>query len=531
MTNCNLFFEAHDLAQGKRKKCRKPATTAFGDERPMTAADKLKKYLQLEEMEKGTVKDTLNKLLDKVNEKNAKYVLNILQTDVDAFLTDKCCEVPRRSTSLAELKQQYAVKCLHGIFVDFDVMTNFKPEIGATEAEGISEVEANNLLRKLRRESLMQFLQSLEESIREIEAQIMQKHPLLATPHMAEVLHDRVNTAKRAIYYKCLKAAVGGTDFEIKKEKECVVQENPFFLKHQGRCPHCLKVADVSPFTRIRIKCSYCKKQRSIWNWFCLKCSRKNGKEAAVRKSKGYDSVKRARKNEEGSKGKSKSPAQSKPATDDSVKRARTIEEGSKGKGESPALSKPAKGLRKFAISKHFQYVRFLNCVHYADLLSKQGKDVLSCPQTTGHGWRHLVKLNLTKMKGQAGSMVEKCYECKSNWSIKQWFCTKCSGKGPDNADVKFQDCDCYTRLHHPLRAISKKILTTRIQLRCPLHSCQAKRHFEEQDLPWVKKVRQSASTYMKCGVCGRRHSVWEWHCFKCKMKVYKCVCEKPQKQ
>ena len=35
----------------------------------MTAADKLKKYLQLEEMEKGTVKDTLNKLLDKVNEK------------------------------------------------------------------------------------------------------------------------------------------------------------------------------------------------------------------------------------------------------------------------------------------------------------------------------------------------------------------------------------------------------------------------------------------------------------------------------
>ena len=448
---------------------------------PMTATDKLKKCLQLEEMEKGTEKKTLNNL-----------------------------------------------PCLGGMFVDFDVMTNFKPDD--------SEVEANNP---------PQFLQRLEESKREIEARIIQKHPLLANPHMAEVLHDRVNTAKRAIYYKCLKAAVSGKDFEINNGSDTetltsnlpIKKENPFLSKHRGRCPHCLKVADVSQFIvstdrdRCRSKCSYCKKQRSIWTWFCLKCSRKNGKEIGVCKSKGYDRAKRARKSEEGSKGKSESPAQSKPATDRSVKRARKIEEGSKGKGESPALSKPAKGLRKFAISKHFQYVRFLNCAHYADLLSKQGKDVLSCPQTTCHGWRHLVKLNLTKMKGQAGSMVEKCYECKSNWSIKQWYCTKCSGKGPENADVKFQDCDCYTRLHRPLRGRPKKILPTRIELRCPLHSCQAKRHFEEQDLPWVKKVRQSASTYMKCGVCGRRHSVWEWHCFKCKMKVYKCACEKPQKQ
>ena len=83
----------------------------------MTATDKLKKYLQHEEMEKGTVKDRLNKLLDKVEE-NAEYVLNSLQTDVDAFLTDKCCEVPRPNTSLAELKQQYAVKWLNGIFIE-----------------------------------------------------------------------------------------------------------------------------------------------------------------------------------------------------------------------------------------------------------------------------------------------------------------------------------------------------------------------------------------------------------------------------
>ena len=69
MTNCNLFFEAHVLAQGTRKKCGKPGTTAFGDERAMTAADELKKYLQIEEMEKGTLNNTLNDLLDKVNEK------------------------------------------------------------------------------------------------------------------------------------------------------------------------------------------------------------------------------------------------------------------------------------------------------------------------------------------------------------------------------------------------------------------------------------------------------------------------------
>ena len=35
----------------------------------MTAADELKKYLQIEEMEKGPLNNTLNELLDKVNEK------------------------------------------------------------------------------------------------------------------------------------------------------------------------------------------------------------------------------------------------------------------------------------------------------------------------------------------------------------------------------------------------------------------------------------------------------------------------------
>ena len=140
-------------------------------------------------------------------------------------------------------------------------------------------------------------------------------------------------------------------------------------------------------------------------------------------------------------------------------------------------------------------------------------------------------KLNLPKMKGQGSSMVKKCYECKSNRSIKQWFCTKCSGKAPACDDVKFQDCDCYRRLHHPLRANSKRTVTTKIALRCPSHRCRAERHFEELDLPWVKKVRQSASTYLKCGVCARRHSLWEWHCFKCKMKKYKCVCKTPQQQ
>ena len=490
----------------------------------MTATDKLKKYLQHEDMEKGTAKDTLNKILDKLNEDNAEYLLNFLLTDVDAILTDKCREVPRQSTSLAELKQQYAVKCLKGIFVDFDVK----------EAEELSEIEANNLLRKLLRESLMQFHQRLEENESKIETQIVQKRPVLANPHMAEVLHNSVKTAQRAMYYKCLEAAVGGKDFEInnrsdtetltsnlpiKKEKRRVAQHNPFLSKHQGRCPLCFKIQDVSKFNvstthYIKFRCSHCTKKTSIGKWFCLDCSRKNGKETAVCKSKG----------------------------DDSVKRARKIEEGSKGKSERLTLSKPATGLRKCDNGEHSQNVRFSECVHYANLLSKQGKHVLSCPQTTCRGWRQLVmdarqwtgKFNgqaWMEMDEQACSMDKQCSECTGNWSIKQWFCTKCSGKGPKNADVKFEDCDCYTRLHHPLTAVSKKILTTSIKLRCPLHSCQAKRHFEDKDLPWVKKVRQIAATYMKCRVCRCRQSVWEWHCFKCKMKKYKCVCKKPQKQ
>ena len=465
----------------------------------MTAADELKKYLQIEEMEKGPLNNTLNELLDKVNETNGEYVLHWLRRDVDAFLADKCCEVLRRNTPLADLKQHFAVKILDGIFVDFNVMTHFKPDIAASEAEGISVVEAEYLLRKIRRESLTRFHQRLEETASEIEAQIVKKHPLQGNPHMAEVLQEKVKAAQRAIYYKCLKEAVEGENVQtnstsnlpIKTEKGRVAQHNPFLSKHRGRCPHCFKVADVSQFNvstthYIKFKCSQCTKKSSLGNWFCVKCSRKDGNETAVCKSKGPGSVKRARKIE-----------------------------------ESPALKKND--------ASKAGCVRFSDCVHYAEILSKQGKTVLSCPQTTCHGWRYMDNLTLPKMKGQGSSMVKKCYECKSNRSIKQWFCTKCSNKAPGNEDVKFQDCDCYKRLHHPLRANSKKTVTTKIALRCPLPRCRTERHFDELDLPWVKKVRQSASTYMKCGVCDRRHSLWEWHCFKCKLKKYKCICKAPK--
>ena len=150
----------------------------------------------------------------------------------------------------------------------------------------------------------------------------MQKHPLLANPHMAEVLHDRVKAAQRAVYYKCLKAAVCGKDFEINnrsdtetltsnlpiKKEVFAVKHNPFVSKHRGRCPHCLKVADVSQFIvfpdrdRFRIKCSHCKKKRSIWNWFCLSAQEKMEKKQQFANAKdttassGLEKVKKGQK-------------------------------------------------------------------------------------------------------------------------------------------------------------------------------------------------------------------------------------------
>ena len=470
----------------------------------MAATEELKKYLQIEQMEKGNLNNTLNELLNKVNEQNGEYVLHFLRTDVNEFVADKCCEVLRRNTPVEDLKRHFAAKCLDGILVDFNVMTQFKPDVAPKEAEGIPVVEAENLLRKVRRDSLARFHEKLEETASKIEAQIVKKHPLQGNPHMAEVLHEKVKAAQRAVYYKCLKEAVGEENVEtnftsnlpVKQEKVRVAQHNPFLSKHRARCPHCLKVADVSQFNvstthYIKFKCSQCAKKSSLGNWFCVKCSRKHGKETAVCKSKGYGSVKRARKLKE-----------------------------AKGEIESPAQSEPA---------SKAEYIRISNCVHYAEILSKQGKTILSCPQTTCHGWRYVDNIGLPKMKGKENSMVKKCFECKSNRSIRQWFCTKCSKKAPGDEDVKFQDCECYKRLHHPLRANSKKTLTTKIGLRCPLPRCRTERHFDELDLSWVKKMRQSASTYMKCGVCDRRHSLWEWHCFKCKMKKYKCICKIPK--
>ena len=70
-----------------------------------------------------------------------------------------------RIHEILEKKEKWNLSEMRGIQNDQFVVTGEKMRNLL-----ISEVEANNLLRKLRRESLRQFLQRLEESEREIEA-------------------------------------------------------------------------------------------------------------------------------------------------------------------------------------------------------------------------------------------------------------------------------------------------------------------------------------------------------------------------
>ena len=120
----------------------------------------------------------MSDLLDKVDDENAEYVFNVLHADTDSFISDKVCqELQDMTTVMLCLRQRLAMDYLDAIFDDFNAMKNFQPEFSATEAEGIPVEEAEQLLKNVRKKSLLQFQQSLEMSASAIEASIVQKHP------------------------------------------------------------------------------------------------------------------------------------------------------------------------------------------------------------------------------------------------------------------------------------------------------------------------------------------------------------------
>ena len=92
----------------------------------MAAQELLKEYLEFNKLEKGQLKDTLSRLLDKTDEENAEYVLTHLKTQIDAVAGDNVSP---------KLKLQSAAHYLETIYANFDKDTEktktFKKAVAA----------------------------------------------------------------------------------------------------------------------------------------------------------------------------------------------------------------------------------------------------------------------------------------------------------------------------------------------------------------------------------------------------------------
>ena len=177
----------------------------------MAAADELKNYLHLEDMEEDSMKRMLRNVLDKIDEENADYVTTLLKADIDAFVAEKISPNWRNIiTVLLCIRRQYTTSYLDDIIDDFNAMKNFEPEYCAGEAEGIPVHEAERLLKSVRTTTLRHFENNLRNSTNAIKTSIVRKHPHLAKPGMTVMLNDIIKASRHALYYKELKASVCG---------------------------------------------------------------------------------------------------------------------------------------------------------------------------------------------------------------------------------------------------------------------------------------------------------------------------------
>ena len=177
----------------------------------MTTTDALREYVQIEKMQEGSEKAQLSDLLDKVDEEMVEYVFNVLHADTDSFISDKVCkELQDMTTVMLCLRQHLAAENIEAIMDDYNTMKDFQPEFSPTEALGMPVEEAEKLLQKVRRNTLLKFEKSLKLFESKIEESILQQNPLLADPSMAKTRESMVKDKRRSEYYRLLKAIVCG---------------------------------------------------------------------------------------------------------------------------------------------------------------------------------------------------------------------------------------------------------------------------------------------------------------------------------
>ena len=177
----------------------------------MTSTDALREYIQIEKMQEGPEKAQLSDLLDKVDEENVEYVLNLLHADADAFISDKVCqELQDMTTVMLCLRQHLAAMNIEGIMDDYNAMKQFQPEFSPTEALGIPVEEAEKLLQKVRRNTLPKFEKSLKMFESEIEESILQQNPLLADPSMAKTRENMLRERRRDEYWRLVNTVICG---------------------------------------------------------------------------------------------------------------------------------------------------------------------------------------------------------------------------------------------------------------------------------------------------------------------------------
>ena len=177
----------------------------------MASTDALKEYIQIETMQEGSDKAQLSDLLDKVDDENVEYVFNLLHADADSFISDKVCqELQDMTTVMLCLRQQLAAMNIEGIMDDYNAMKQFQPEFSPTEALGIPVEEAEKLLQKVRRNTLLKFEKSLKMFESKIEESILQQNPLLADPSMAKTRENMLKERRRGEYYRLLNEVVCG---------------------------------------------------------------------------------------------------------------------------------------------------------------------------------------------------------------------------------------------------------------------------------------------------------------------------------
>ena len=254
----------------------------------MAAQEHLKEYLEFKKLEKGQLKDTLSRLLDKADEENAEYVLTHLKTQIDAVASDN--DSPK-------LKLQYAAQYLETIYANFDKdpekTKTMKEAVAAPEpkAEKKDKVSHQNPFSTKMRARCPSCLKCTDVSKLSLDVQKRIRCPRPTC------------NAKRAIgNWICTKCSAKETEARKNGKKAQVKIWNctcyADLLSQQGtmiiKCPdsnctgwrHNMRSQDRRCPTwnepsldrrgpSIRKKCDVCGGITSVLNWNCVKCSNK----------------------------------------------------------------------------------------------------------------------------------------------------------------------------------------------------------------------------------------------------------------